>query len=48
MSDDGPTENLLKILVIGNTQVGKTTLLIRFCQDEFESIPLTTVGILIK
>ncbi len=36
---------LIKILVIGDSGVGKTNMLLRFAQDSFMTSHLTTIGI---
>lgn len=36
---------LIKLLVIGNSGVGKTNMLIKFCQNNFMTSHLTTIGI---
>ena len=36
-----------KVLVIGDSGVGKTALLMRFCEDNYESITKYTIGKLI-
>ena len=36
---------VLKFLVIGDNGVGKTCLLLKFCEDSFTNVHLTTIGI---
>ncbi len=36
---------LIKLLVIGNSGVGKTNMLLKFCDNNFMSSHLTTIGI---
>ena len=36
---------LVKLLIIGNSGVGKTNLLLRFCEDSFQTSHLSTIGI---
>jgi len=36
---------LIKLLVIGNSGVGKTNMLLKFCEDNFMTSHLTTIGI---
>lgn len=36
---------LIKLLVIGNSGVGKTNILLRFCDNNFMTSHLTTIGI---
>ena len=36
---------LFKIVIIGSTGVGKSSLLIRFSDDSFSSSYLTTIGV---
>ena len=36
---------MCKILILGNSSVGKTSFLIRFCDEKFDSDILTTVGV---
>ena len=36
---------LYKILILGDSSVGKTSLLLQFCDDKFDPETLTTVGI---
>ena len=38
-------EALYKIVIIGNSGVGKTSLLLRFADDVFNASPLSTVGV---
>lgn len=40
-----PFDHLIKLLVIGDSSVGKSCLLLRFCDDEFTPSFITTVGI---
>ena len=37
--------NLYKILVLGDTSVGKSCLLLRFCDNSFQEAHLTTIGL---
>ena len=34
-----------KVLLLGNSEVGKTSMLRRFCDDTFEQDSLSTIGI---
>lgn len=46
MSSTSKTYDLLiKVLLIGNSGVGKSCLLLRFCQDEFTPSFISTIGI---
>jgi len=36
---------LQKVIVVGDTAVGKTCLLLRFCEDEFTANFISTIGI---
>ena len=38
-------DHLFKLLIIGESGVGKTCLLLKFCQDSFTNVHLTTIGI---
>ncbi len=44
MEKEGP-ECLLKIVVIGDSGVGKTNLLFRFIMDRFNENTKTTIGV---
>ena len=41
----GDYDSTLKFLVIGDSNVGKTCVLLRFCEDTFTNVHLTTIGI---
>lgn len=36
---------LIKLLIVGDSGVGKTNMLLRFCSDNFMNSHLTTIGI---
>ena len=38
-------DNLFKILIIGDSGVGKSSILRRFCDDEFDEKQLSTIGV---
>lgn len=38
---------LIKLLIIGDSGVGKTNILLRFCENNFHVNHLTTIGTLI-
>lgn len=38
-------QHLVKTLMLGDTQVGKTSLVQRFCENKFEAFKPTTIGI---
>lgn len=38
-------DSVLKFLVIGDSGVGKTCVLLRFCDDTFTNVHLITIGI---
>ena len=37
-------DHLAKLLIIGDSGVGKTNILLRFCENNFMSSHLTTIG----
>jgi len=41
---DGPSVPLYKVLIIGDSNVGKTSLLNRYCDDNFQGSLIATVG----
>ncbi len=45
MSRGDTYDTVLKFLVIGDTGVGKTCVLLRYCEDTFTNVHLTTIGI---
>ena len=40
-------DHLLKLIIIGDSSVGKTCLLLRFAEDSFPVSHMPTIGILI-
>ena len=42
--DEKNYDCIYKLLVIGDSNVGKTTLLTRFCEDRYQSNFMSTVG----
>ena len=34
-----------KILLLGDTEVGKTSYILRFCEDQFPEVSITTIGL---
>lgn len=38
-------DHLIKLLVVGDSGVGKTNMLLRFCENNFLNSHLTTIGI---
>jgi len=44
-SDGGSYDYLIKLLLIGDSGVGKSCLLLRFCEDSFTPSFITTIGI---
>jgi len=47
MADEESEENyrLYKILLLGDSAVGKSCLLLRYCEDSFQESHLTTIGL---
>ena len=45
MDDEGNFDMLIKLLLIGDSGVGKSCLLLRFCDDSFTPSFITTIGI---
>lgn len=43
-NDERPVGVLYKVLIIGDSGVGKTALLTRFCEERFQSTFMSTVG----
>lgn len=43
-NEDKNYDNIFKLLIIGDSNVGKTTLLTRFCDDRYQSNFMSTVG----
>jgi Ras-related protein Rab-8A len=41
-------EYLFRLLVVGDSDVGKTSILLRFSEDEFNSTYLSTIGVDVK
>lgn len=44
MSSNNKYDHLFKLLIIGESGVGKTCLLLRFTDDSFTANHLTTIG----
>ncbi|CAD7923954.1 unnamed protein product [Amoebophrya sp. A120] len=44
-SGTGQQQKILKLLLIGDSGVGKSSLLMRYCDDEWSSTYLSTIGI---
>lgn len=45
LEDDKNFDTIYKLLIIGDSNVGKTTLLTRFCEGRYQSNFMSTVGI---
>ena len=44
MKKDANYDYLAKLLIIGDSGVGKTNILLRFCENNFMTSHLTTIG----
>ena len=44
-ANDNEESISFKIILLGNGKVGKTSYILRFCDDKFEIDSLTTIGI---
>ena len=44
-SEPSPDEIPIKIMVIGNTAVGKTSFILKYTEDTFQEVHLSTVGV---
>lgn len=42
---DNSYDWLVKLLIIGDSGVGKTNILLRFCENSFHTNHLTTIGV---
>ena len=43
-----PYDHLMKVIIIGDSAVGKTCLLLRYTEDEFSTLHMPTIGIDLK
>lgn len=44
MSKQQSYDFLIKLLIVGDSGVGKTNMLLRFCGDGFKTSHITTIG----
>lgn len=44
MPKDQNYDHLIKLLIVGDSGIGKTNILLRFCEDNFLTSHLTTIG----
>lgn len=44
MPKDNAYDHLIKVLIVGDSGVGKTNMLLRFCENNFMNSHLTTIG----
>lgn len=44
MPKDTNYDHLIKLLIVGDSGIGKTNILLRFCEDNFLNSHLTTIG----
>lgn len=45
MKSKKPSTSTIKYLIVGNSGVGKTCLLVRYCEGEFNYEYLSTIGV---
>ena len=45
MSEEGKSEEVINIMLLGNNSVGKTCFILRYAENIFNDVYLTTVGI---
>ena len=45
MSEESDSEEAITIMILGNSQVGKTSFILRFVENTFQSTYLSTVGV---
>eukprot|EP00448_Togula_jolla_P002947 CAMPEP_0170620232 /NCGR_PEP_ID=MMETSP0224-20130122/27947_1 /TAXON_ID=285029 /ORGANISM="Togula jolla, Strain CCCM 725" /LENGTH=204 /DNA_ID=CAMNT_0010946389 /DNA_START=25 /DNA_END=639 /DNA_ORIENTATION=+ len=45
MASPNPHDHLFKLLIIGDSGVGKSSILLRFCDDEFNEKQASTIGV---
>ena len=45
LSEDSKNEEIIKIMILGNYSVGKTSFLIRFTKNKFDETYIATIGI---
>ena len=45
MSEKGDYDELITIMILGNSSVGKTSFILRFTENKFNSFYLSTIGI---
>ena len=48
MGENEKYDWLIKLLVVGDSGVGKTNILLRCCEDQFLTYNLSTIGIIKK
>lgn len=44
MPKDTNYDHLIKLLIVGDSGIGKTNILLRFCENNFLNSHLTTIG----
>ena len=45
MSEDNNSEEIINIMTLGNSEVGKTCFIIKYTEDTFQEVYLSTIGI---